>query len=279
MNEFLRRSKAGGQGFDKEFGLRPGMFAGKPNSLSDPLALLVNPLGALNLLNDPTVYDNTISPNAINSPIASASSGRSDHPKPALLPTADPTRPMAPAGTSVPPVILDRKAATRSQAISTPRYRQPPPEMIAAAQHTQRVSGIPASVTLAQWATESHWGGSMPPNSNNAFGIKEYDKSKGVISETREYDSKGNLLKQKKRFKTFPTLQDGWNAHTNLLTKDKRYVPALKFGNDPDKYIDAIAPIYAPGNPQYSPSIKAMMKANRLYQYNDLPDDSSPLNK
>ena len=52
------------------------------------------------------------------------------------------------------------------------RGRTPPDAVIRAAQASQTRWGIPASVTLAQWALESAWGSRMPPGSNNPFGIK-----------------------------------------------------------------------------------------------------------
>jgi hypothetical protein len=45
-------------------------------------------------------------------------------------------------------------------------------DVINAAQATQDRWGVPASVTLAQWALESRYGASMPVGSNNPFGIK-----------------------------------------------------------------------------------------------------------
>jgi len=62
-----------------------------------------------------------------------------------------------------------------------------PPDIIAAAQSSQQKWGIPASVTIAQWALESGWGKYMPPDSNNPFGIKAVDQEPFVSASTQEY--------------------------------------------------------------------------------------------
>src|SRR3954451_14996587 len=51
-------------------------------------------------------------------------------------------------------------------------FGQVPPDVIQAAIVSHRRWNVPASVTLAQWVVESAWGASMPPGSNNPFGIK-----------------------------------------------------------------------------------------------------------
>ena len=55
---------------------------------------------------------------------------------------------------------------------SVGRFGQIPPDVADAAVASRRRWTVPASVTVAQWAVESAWGGSMPPGSNNPFGIK-----------------------------------------------------------------------------------------------------------
>ena len=61
------------------------------------------------------------------------------------------------------PVWLDAQAERET------RY---PRRLIDAAQAAQQKWGIPASVTLGQWAIESAYGQAMPEGSHNPFGIK-----------------------------------------------------------------------------------------------------------
>jgi len=62
-----------------------------------------------------------------------------------------------------------------------------PPEIISAAQTAQAAYGVPASVTLAQWALESDYGQHMPQGSNNPFGIKAKPGQDSVMARPSEY--------------------------------------------------------------------------------------------
>jgi len=155
---------------------------------------------------------------------------------------------------------------------AVPHYRKPPPEIVALAQASQRATGIPASVNIAQWIHEGAWGEHTPQNSNNFFGYKEYDRKRpSVLAWTKEYDSKGQPHRKREPFRVFQSPEEGWAAHTRLLTNDPRYAKAMALTHDPDAFIDAIAGTYAPNNPNYAKLIKETMRKNHLYQYNTLP--------
>ena len=66
-------------------------------------------------------------------------------------------------------------------------FRQDPPEVGDAAVASRRKWTVPASITIAQWAVESAWGASMPPGSNNPFGIKAVGDARG-----RKYHPRGD---------------------------------------------------------------------------------------
>jgi len=155
---------------------------------------------------------------------------------------------------------------------AVPHYRQPPSEIVALAQASQRATGIPASVNIAQWIHEGAWGEHTPKDSNNFFGYKEYDRSKpNVLAWTKEYDTTGKSHNKLEPFRVFQSPEEGWAAHTRLLTNDPRYAKAMTLTHDPDAFIDAIAGTYAPNNPNYAKLIKDTMRRNHLYQYNILP--------
>lgn len=156
---------------------------------------------------------------------------------------------------------------------ATPHYRVPPPDVIAAAQADQRSRAIPASVAIAQWMHESGSGRHIPLDSNNYWGIKEPDPTKpGVTVTTTEYKA-GKPYTIPQYFRKFASPEEGWAAHTRLLTTDPRYAKAMALTHDPDAFVDALAGTYAPGNPYYAQRIKNTMKKNHLYQYNTLPPD------
>jgi hypothetical protein len=157
---------------------------------------------------------------------------------------------------------------------ATPHYRVPPPDVIAAAQADQRSRGIPASATIAQWMHEGGWGRHIPPDSNNYWGIKEPDPRKpNVKVKTTEYRA-GKRYTIQQQFRKFASPEEGWAAHTRLLTTDPRYAKAMALTHDPNAFVDALAQVYAHENPYYAQRIKDTMRKNHLYQYNDLPDDS-----
>jgi len=154
---------------------------------------------------------------------------------------------------------------------ATPHYRVPPPDIVAAAQASQRTSGIPASVNIAQWIQEGGWGRKIPPDSYNYWGIKEPDPRKPRVSvETKEYKA-GKQYKTSQYFRKYASPEEGWAAHTRLLSTDPRYAKAMALAHDPDAFVDALAGTYAPGNPYYAQRIKDTMRKNHLYQYNVLP--------
>jgi hypothetical protein len=163
-------------------------------------------------------------------------------------------------------------AAAQTHA-ATPHYRVPPPDVIAAAQASQRASGIPASVNIAQWIQEGGWGRKIPPDSYNYWGIKEPDPSKPRVEvDTTEYKA-GKPYTTTQYFRKYASPEESWAAHTRLLSTDRRYAKAMALAHDPDAFVDALAGTYAPGNPYYAQRMKDTMRKNRLYQYNALPPD------
>jgi len=163
-------------------------------------------------------------------------------------------------------------AAARTPA-NTPHYRVPPPEVVAAAQASHRTSGIPASVSIAQWIQEGGWGRKIPPDSYNYWGIKEPDPRKPRVKvETTEYKA-GKPYTTPQYFRKYASPEESWAAHTRLLSTDRRYAKAMALAHDPDAFVDALAGTYAPGNPNYAQRIKDTMRKNHLYQYNVVPPD------
>ena len=88
----------------------------------------------------------------------------------------------------------------------------PPDDVIAAAQTSQRKYGIPASITIAQWALESGWGKHLPPGSNNPFGIKAVGDEPYVISSTQEAEN-GRTIIIDAKFRKFDSI-----AERSMLT-------------------------------------------------------------
>ena len=149
-------------------------------------------------------------------------------------------------------------------------------EVIRAAQASQRVWGIPASITLAQWALESGFGTRMPAGSNNPFGIKAKSDQPSVMALTTEVIG-GKKKTANAAFRAFGSLEEAFISHGKLLGSAAVYANARRFVNDPDRFADALTGVYAT-DPNYGRSLKSIMKTNDLYRFNILTgDDGIPV--
>lgn len=132
-----------------------------------------------------------------------------------------------------------------------------PKEVIEMAQETERIYGVPASVTLAQFATESAYGTSgLATSANNYFGI------------IGSYN--GNKVWRKDRYwRAYPDIQSSFDDHGRLLASSI-YSGATAGAKDAFDYIDRMAPIYAPesdGNSGIADLWKTIIRQNNLTKY------------
>ena len=118
--------------------------------------------------------------------------------------------------------------------------RQPPPEIVRAAQAADTKWHIPASVLLAQWALESGWGEHMPGGSCNPFGEKmPIGSTGGVQAETTE-DIGGNVVTLKQPFRAFLSIDDAFDFHAEHLATSHWYIPARKCLPDVGAFCNAL---------------------------------------
>ena len=103
-------------------------------------------------------------------------------------------------------------------------------QIVPAAQATMKVSGVPASVTIAQAILESGWGDSLlARQANNFFGIKAEHLGEPDSYEafpTAEYQN-GTRVMVEAEFEWFPTVTDCFEDHAGLLSQASRYAPAM----------------------------------------------------
>lgn len=89
------------------------------------------------------------------------------------------------------------------------------------------VSGIPASIKMAQALIESEYGKSeLAINSNNHFGIKCGSKWNGKTYYKKDDDTNENGEIVESCFRAFDTVDEAFKAHTDFLTdpkKERRY--------------------------------------------------------
>jgi flagellar protein FlgJ len=152
------------------------------------------------------------------------------------------------------------------------------------AKETEKKTGIPAEVILAQAALESGWGRSAP--GNMYFGVKDLDGLNGneQLVTTFEYSSKPNLdAKQiglhsvssvtpvilngkpfykyigKAYFRKYDSPEGSFTGHASLFLKP-HYAAALKVKDDPEKFFRAIQQAGYAQSPLYADSLMAVLK-------------------
>lgn len=142
---------------------------------------------------------------------------------------------------------------------------QPSGAAIEAAQIAAKATGIPASVQLAQWALESGWGEHMPPGSNNPFGIKSLEGQQSVMVPTREFIN-GQFVNVEAAFRAFPSLDDAFAEHANLLANAPQYEPARACLPDVHAFCNALTGVYAT-DPNYGKLLNQIIDGSNLTQY------------
>jgi flagellum-specific peptidoglycan hydrolase FlgJ len=105
---------------------------------------------------------------------------------------------------------------------------------IPASQQSERESGVPASITLAQACIESGWGHHHIGIANNFFGIKapliHGQRHLGTIAigyvevPTKEYDSKHKLYEVVDAFRQYAAMTDSFRDH-GIWIRDNRNYP------------------------------------------------------
>lgn len=138
------------------------------------------------------------------------------------------------------------------------------PGVIAAAQRTQRRTGIPASITLGQYGLESSFGRHMPAGSNNPFGIKARAGEPFVVARTREETRSGRSYYTEARFRKFGSLEEAFDAHAQLL-RGKRYSAARSAGSV-EGFADRLTGVYATDH-RYGSKLKSLIHSNGLNRF------------
>lgn len=139
------------------------------------------------------------------------------------------------------------------------------PEWINAAKAAQAATGVPASVSLAQFGLESGWGKHMPPGSNNPFGIKNFHGGGTAVAMTSEVIN-GVVVHKTQPFAVFSSLTDAFMAHAKLFTTVPLYSAAMKALPDVTEFVNLMAPHYAT-DPGYAQKILGIIHMGNLTQY------------
>ena len=161
--------------------------------------------------------------------------------------------------------LASRPLVEETHPTAVGHFGQIPPDVIGAAVASYRRWSVPVSVTLAQWVVESAWGASMPPASNNPFGIKATASEPAVEALTREVVN-GESVTIVAKFRQFTSIAEAFDQHGRLLATASPYVPAMQQKANPEAFADALTGIYAT-DPQYGLTLKWVMRSYGLGAY------------
>ena len=134
---------------------------------------------------------------------------------------------------------------------------------------SQAATGVPASITIAQAILESWWGKSVPPDSDNYFGIKAAHfvaPDQYVEAVTHEYVH-GQLVTETDKFARFYSIAAGFTAHGFLLSQAPRYAPAMAVRSDPAKFAAELQSCGYSTNPNYASLLMQIVNEFDLAQY------------
>jgi hypothetical protein len=133
------------------------------------------------------------------------------------------------------------------------------------AQASQRRTGVPASVTLAQAILESGWGDSHMGDAWNFFGIKAQANEPFVLMRTREVVNGKDIFIDAK-VRRFASMEDCFCAHGEFLRDNPRYGPAFKT-TDCESFARAVHAAGYATDPNYADMLIRLIRENNLGQY------------
>lgn len=181
---------------------------------------------------------------------------------------------VASTGPALPPQMRVPSPTDRQVAVRAPSSANQQQAFLNATAQAARgaaaLTGVPASVTVAQAILESDWGRStLATQANNYFGMKAMGTlgSDGLIYlPTSEYDADGQLYQIVSAFRAYKSFADSIADHDRLLQQSSRYAPALVFTKDPKQYASLIAQEGYSTDPSYADKLIALMDRYNLYQ-------------
>jgi flagellar protein FlgJ len=139
-----------------------------------------------------------------------------------------------------------------------------------AARESQRVTGVPASVTIAQAILETFWGTSrLARENNNYFGIKarEHPGTAGVVWYDVWEVINGASVMQSAPFRAYKSPADSFVDHGQFFQQNPRYAAALAARDDPRQFAREINRAGYATDPGYAPKLIGLMDRFNLYAY------------
>jgi flagellum-specific peptidoglycan hydrolase FlgJ len=135
------------------------------------------------------------------------------------------------------------------------------------AREASRVSGVPASIIMAQAALETGWGASAIGSAKNLFGIKGTGPAGSVRVSTKEFRN-GRMVSEMANFRKYNSWAESIADHGRLL-QNSRYAKAMQNKNNPDQFARELQKAGYATDPAYASKLISIMKSNNFYQYNN----------
>jgi len=147
--------------------------------------------------------------------------------------------------------------------------------VVPAAQSSQRVYGVPASITIAQAILESGWGQSaLAKQCNNYFGIKA--TANALPDSYEEFPTiefvDGRRTSVMAAFAKYPSPAMCFAAHARLLALAPRYKAAMAVRNDVLAFAGQLQRCGYSTNPDYAALLMSLVKEYDLTQYDIQPE-------
>jgi hypothetical protein len=140
-----------------------------------------------------------------------------------------------------------------------------------AAKRSMHLTGVPASVTIAQAILESDWGQSrLTRLGNNLFGIKASGTAAQSVDVLRmatwEHLDGADVVVQAP-FKVYDSLEQSIDDHGSFFHRNRRYAPALAVANDAQAFAHAIHDAGYATDPAYADKLIGLMDGYNLYRF------------
>lgn len=132
---------------------------------------------------------------------------------------------------------------------------------------SQRETGVPASVTMAQAILESGWGKSgLSTQANNFFGIKGKGPAGSVTMRTREVFN-GQSTYINAPFRKYNSPAESFADHGKFFTQNKRYSTAMQHTNDAHRFAREIAKAGYATDPKYASMLSGLINKHGLERF------------
>lgn len=147
----------------------------------------------------------------------------------------------------------------------------------AAATASDRSTGVPASVILAQAILESG-SGTANAGANNYFGIKARatatrgiyawgDVAQACVHKPTSEQEGGRLVRTIGQFRAYPDLQGSLTDHGLFLRQNVRYAPAFAVADDPEAFARAIRKAGYATDARYAQKLISLIRGERLTRF------------